>query len=85
MLNIYGEYTPALDKLLKQMTEQFTTLNQNYEKKYHERLYEHLRGRVKSEKSMECKRNALFRFFYINETYTKKHDTLPKKTYCKTK
>lgn len=33
MVNIYGEYTPVLDKLLKQMTEQFTTLNQNYEKK----------------------------------------------------
>ena len=61
MVNIYGEYTPVLDKLLKQMTEQFTTLNQNYEKKYHERLYEHLRGRVKSEKSMEdkCQRKGL--------------------------
>ncbi len=58
MVNIYGEYTPVLDKLLKQMTEQFTTLNQNYEKKYHERLYEHLCGRVKSEKSMEDNANG---------------------------
>ena len=53
MLNIYVEYTPVLDKLLKQMTEHFTTLNHNYEKTHHERLYEHLRGRVKNEESME--------------------------------
>lgn len=61
MLNIYGEYTPVLDKLLKQMTEQFTTLNQNYEKMHHERLYEHLRGRVKNEESMEekCRQKGL--------------------------
>lgn len=40
---------------------QFEQLNKNYEKGHGERLYEHLRGRVKSEASMEgkCKRKDL--------------------------
>ncbi|WP_201738271.1 MULTISPECIES: GTP pyrophosphokinase family protein [Lactobacillus] len=60
-MNIYGEYAPTLDKLLTQMMGQFKELNQNYEAQHHERLYEHLRGRVKSEKSMEekCQRKGL--------------------------
>ena len=53
MLNIYGKYAPTLDKLLGQMMAQFEQLNKNYEKEHGERLYEHLRGRVKSEASME--------------------------------
>ncbi|MEW4586832.1 GTP pyrophosphokinase, partial [Lactobacillus crispatus] len=49
------------DKLLDQMMTQFEQLNKNYEKGHGERLYEHLRGRVKSEASMEgkCKRKDL--------------------------
>lgn len=60
-MNIYGKYTPTLDKLLDQMMTQFEQLNKNYEKGHGERLYEHLRGRVKSEASMEgkCKRKDL--------------------------
>jgi GTP-pyrophosphokinase len=60
-LNIYGKYAPTLDKLLDQMMTQFEQLNKNYEKGHGERLYEHLRGRVKSEASMEgkCKRKDL--------------------------
>ncbi|AZR15210.1 GTP pyrophosphokinase [Lactobacillus crispatus] len=43
------------------MMTQFEQLNKNYEKGHGERLYEHLRGRVKSEASMEgkCKRKDL--------------------------
>lgn len=61
MLNIYGKYAPTLDKLFKQMMTQFTQLNKKYEKEHGERLYEHLRGRVKSESSMEdkCQRKDL--------------------------
>ena len=33
----------------------FDELNNNYQKVHHERLYEHLNGRVKSEASMEEK------------------------------
>ena len=61
MLNIYGKYAPTLDKLLEQMMTQFTQLNKDYEREHGERLYEHLRSRVKSEVSMEdkCKRKNL--------------------------
>lgn len=43
------------------MMTQFTQLNKKYEKEHGERLYEHLRGRVKSESSMEdkCQRKDL--------------------------
>ncbi|WP_297949521.1 GTP pyrophosphokinase family protein [uncultured Lactobacillus sp.] len=60
-MNIYGKYAPTLDKLLDQMMTRFEQLNKNYEKGHGERLYEHLRGRVKSEASMEgkCKRKDL--------------------------
>ena len=60
-MNIYGKYAPTLDKLLDQMMTQFEQLNKNYEKEHGERLYEHLRGRVKSEASMEgkCQRKNL--------------------------
>lgn len=60
-MNIYGKYAPTLDKLLDQMMTQFEQLNKNYEKGHGERLYEHLRGRVKSEASMEgkCQRKNL--------------------------
>ena len=61
MLNIYGKYAPALDRILNQLLNRFDELNKNYEQVHHERLYEHLRGRVKSEASMEqkCKRKNL--------------------------
>lgn len=55
MLNIYGKYAPTLDNLLEQMLNNFESLNENYEKQHHERLYEHLRGRVKSQDSMIAK------------------------------
>lgn len=55
MLNIYGKYVPTLNELLNQMLARFKQLNKNYEVSHHERLYEHLRGRVKSEASMEDK------------------------------
>ena len=55
MLNIYGKYAPTLDKILNQLMNRFDELNNNYQKVHHERLYEHLNGRVKSEASMEEK------------------------------
>lgn len=61
MLNIYGKYAPTLDKILNQLMNRFDELNNNYQKVHHERLYEHLNGRVKSEASMEekCTRKHL--------------------------
>lgn len=61
MLNIYGKYAPMLDNLLNKMLDRFEQLNKDYETTHHERLYEHLRGRVKSEASMEdkCRRKNL--------------------------
>lgn len=60
-MNIYGKYAPTLDEILSQMMLRLRNLNKEYEQKHHERLYEHLRGRVKSEASMEekCRRKNL--------------------------
>lgn len=55
MLNIYGEYAPTLNKILQELIQRFKDLNKNYEKQNGERLYEHLRGRIKGETSMEEK------------------------------
>lgn len=61
MLNIYGEYAPTLNKILQELINRLKTLNKNYEKQHGERLYEHLRGRIKSETSMEqkCRKKRL--------------------------
>ena len=61
MLNIYGEYAPTLNKILQELIQRFKDLNKNYEKQNGERLYEHLRGRIKGETSMEekCRRKGL--------------------------
>ena len=55
MLNIYGKYAPTLDKILNQLMNRFDELNTNYQEVHHERLYEHLNGRIKGEASMEEK------------------------------
>lgn len=61
MLNIYGEYAPTLNKILQELINRFKNLNKDYETQHGERLYEHLRGRIKSEASMEqkCQRKGL--------------------------
>lgn len=60
-MNIYGKYQDTLDEILNELLTRFNNLNTSYQKETDQRLFEHLIGRVKSEKSMEekCKRKGL--------------------------
>lgn len=60
-MSIYGPYEPTLDEILKELLTRFNNLNQDYQTQHEQRLFEHLIGRVKSEKSMteKCKRKGL--------------------------
>lgn len=59
-MNIYGKYQDTLDEILNELLTRFNNLNTSYQKETDQRLFEHLIGRVKSEKSMEekCKRKG---------------------------
>lgn len=60
-MEIYGKYQETLNQILNDLLIRFDNLNKSYQKQYDQRLFEHLIGRVKSEKSMEekCKRKGL--------------------------
>lgn len=60
-VNIYGEYQPTLEKILNELLTRINQMNVDYQKNNDQRLFEHLIGRVKSEKSMEekCQRKSL--------------------------
>lgn len=55
MDSIYGKYKPTLDLILDELLARFDSVNNNYQKLHDQRLFEHLIGRVKSEKSMKEK------------------------------
>ena len=57
-MDIYGGYTPVLNKLLNQMLEYFRKENKIHQEKTGDSLYEHLIGRVKRPESMieKCQR-----------------------------
>lgn len=60
-MSIYGEYEPTLSLILQEMMKRIEQLNVNYEKETGQRLFEHLNGRIKTEKSMteKCQRKGL--------------------------
>ena len=60
-MNIYGKYQPTLEKILNELLTRINQMNVDYQKSNNQRLFEHLIGRVKSEKSMEekCQRKGL--------------------------
>lgn len=60
-MSIYGQYAGTLPNILNKLQTRFNNLNSAYQKNHHQRLFEHLIGRVKSEKSMaeKCQRKGL--------------------------
>lgn len=60
-MDIYGGYTPVLNKLLNQMLEYFRKENKIHQEQTGDSLYEHLIGRVKRSESMieKCQRKEL--------------------------
>lgn len=60
-MSIYGKYQDYLPLILKDMRQEITAMNEEYQKKHGQKLYEHFEGRVKSEKSMieKCQRKGL--------------------------
>ena len=61
VLNIYGEYEPTLHQILDEFTKRLLDLNKKYQTTHHESLFEHLNGRIKTQKSMieKCQRKNL--------------------------
>lgn len=60
-MSIYGEYKPTLQKILQELMTRFNNLNQEQQSNTGDSLFEHLNGRVKTEKSMteKCQRKNL--------------------------
>lgn len=60
-MSIYGKYAPTLQRILDELMERFNNLNKNHQTETGDSLFEHLNGRVKSEKSMieKCQRKNL--------------------------
>ena len=61
VLNIYGEYEPTLHQILDEFTKRLLDLIKKYQTTHHEILFEHLNGRIKTQKSMieKCQRKNL--------------------------
>ena len=55
MLNIYGDFEPTLHEILDNLMTRINDLNTDYQNQYHESLFEHLNGRIKSQDSMKQK------------------------------
>lgn len=55
MLNIYGDFEPTLHEILDDLMTRINDLNTDYQNQYHESLFEHLNGRIKSQDSMKQK------------------------------
>ena len=55
MLNIYGDFEPTLHEILDNLMTMINDLNTDYQNQYHESLFEHLNGRIKSQDSMKQK------------------------------
>lgn len=55
MLNIYGDFEPTLHEILDNLMTRINYLNTDYQNQYHESLFEHLNGRIKSQDSMKQK------------------------------
>lgn len=59
-MSIYGKYQPVLPKIMTQLTDRFTQLNQDYKDQRDISLFEHLNARIKGEQSMieKCQRKG---------------------------
>ena len=55
MLTIYGDFEPTLHEILDNLMTRINDLNTDYQNQYHESLFEHLNGRIKSQDSMKQK------------------------------
>ena len=55
MLEIYGDFEPTLHEILDNLMTRINDLNTDYQNQYHESLFEHLNGRIKSQDSMKQK------------------------------
>ena len=55
MLKIYGDFEPTLHEILDNLMTRINDLNTDYQNQYHESLFEHLNGRIKSQDSMKQK------------------------------
>lgn len=60
-MNIYGKYQSDLHQILQDLMKRINNYNQKYRQEHGQSLFEHLNGRIKSEKSMEekCQRKNL--------------------------
>lgn len=60
MESIYGEYQATLTQILNELLQRFNNLNRQNQAQTDQRLFEHLIGRVKSDKSMreKCQRKG---------------------------
>lgn len=60
-MNIYGKYRPVLNQILSDLMTRITNYNKKYRQEHGQSLFEHLNGRIKTEKSMEekCHRKNL--------------------------
>ncbi|MEY8571121.1 GTP pyrophosphokinase [Lactobacillus intestinalis] len=54
-MNIYGDFEPTLHEILDNLMTRINDLNTDYQNQYHESLFEHLNGRIKSQDSMKQK------------------------------
>jgi len=55
MASIYGEYGPALRKVMNRLTSELESFNLAHTREHGESLYDHLSGRIKDEESMREK------------------------------
>lgn len=61
ILNIYGNFEPTLNQILNEFMQRLNQLNKDYQAQHHQSLFEHLNGRIKTQKSMieKCQRKNL--------------------------
>ncbi|KRL63376.1 GTP pyrophosphokinase [Lactobacillus psittaci] len=60
-MSIYGKYAAFLPEILAELKNKIQNFNMNYQKQTGQKLYEHLEGRIKTDKSMreKCQRKNL--------------------------
>lgn len=54
-MSMYGEYKPTLELILNDLMTRINQMNSDYQQAHEQSLFEHLNGRIKTEKSMEAK------------------------------
>ena len=61
-MDIYGPYRDSMVRVMEGLAQRIEACCDSYEREHGERLYEHLRQRIKSEESMreKCRRLLMF-------------------------